>query len=478
MYILIINNNTMFNKIKVFLWVISIFIASYSSLLAAWLNNFEVIISPNTANIWESLDMTIKAVDKNWKIVTNYTWQVILFSDTDPEVELPSSLEAENTYTFKWSDQWYIKFENAVKFKASGNQSIHIYDLDDDTVLWIGEVVINKSNIAVNEDILINSPENNITIWDNFVTITWTTNKNHNINIIVNNGETIKTLSNWDGIFEKYIDNLKTWENIFKAQILDSENNIIGESDDIKIKIETSELLIKNIKIIPNELEVNNAFEVELIANSWLQNASVIINNVITKLEENKAWVYIWKINAPNKAWVYKVDAKITDDLWHTKQGIEITSINVLAAKIEEVIEIPLEVAETVVVEENTGTWEVQDKMEITWLKLIELKTKSILTWDNIESAKSYNIYKKSDNWDLELVDNVTTPKYIIEIKWDTITFDYFAIKALSETWSGNIYEWDLSEATKIKTWPELIILLILTLIIWSMFVFINKRSS
>jgi hypothetical protein len=36
--------------------------------------------------------------------------------------------------------------------------------------------------------------------------------------------------------------------------------------------------------------------------------------------------------------------------------------------------------------------------LKITGLKLVELKSKSILTWDKVDGAKSYNIYKKAEN--------------------------------------------------------------------------------
>ena len=45
------------------------FIASILSIYwtasAAWIDHFEVEFSPNTAKIWEALDLTIIAADKN-----------------------------------------------------------------------------------------------------------------------------------------------------------------------------------------------------------------------------------------------------------------------------------------------------------------------------------------------------------------------------------------------------------------------------
>jgi hypothetical protein len=49
----------------------------------------------------------------------------------------------------------------------------------------------------------------------------------------------------------------------------------------------------------------------------------------------------------------------------------------------------------------------------------------------------------------------------------ENIEYEYFAIKAVAETDEWEVYEWDLSEATKIQTWPEEILLLLLALLLW-----------
>jgi len=57
------------------------------------------------------MDLTIKAVDKNWAPVTDYQGTVLIFSNTNPEASLPIVLK-DSTYTFTESDQWVRKFEN------------------------------------------------------------------------------------------------------------------------------------------------------------------------------------------------------------------------------------------------------------------------------------------------------------------------------------------------------------------------------
>jgi len=48
--------------------------------------------------------MIIEAVDKNNSIVNDYKGMILIFSESDPEAQLPIILQ-ENTYTFKSSDQ-------------------------------------------------------------------------------------------------------------------------------------------------------------------------------------------------------------------------------------------------------------------------------------------------------------------------------------------------------------------------------------
>jgi hypothetical protein len=461
---------------KVFLSIATLSLMSITSVFAWWIDHFEVKLTPENSKIWEALDLEITAVDKNNNTVVDYNWTILIFSESDPEAELPSSLE-ENTYTFKESDQWVIKFENAVKFKTKGKQDIHIYDLNDDTVLWVVETQIEEDEKEVKLDIEILSPENNLVIWENKITVTWSSKKNHSIKIIVNDEQELKTTSNNEGIFEKEIENLEAWENTFKAQILDSESKVVWESKTVTVKIESNLPTLKNIKITPKEVETESSFEVEVIANEGLSEVNVIINEVLSSLKEDERnlGTYTKNIYSPEKAWNYNIDVVLKDELWHEIK--ELAAANLVVKQRE------LAAAK----EEKTSTWETNtwviveedknDKLEITWLKVIELKSKSILSWDKIEKAEWYNVYKKLEDWKLELIEKVTEPK--IEIEWSKgeVKYEFFAIKATAKTSSWELYEWSLSDATKVKTGPEIFILFILSLLIWAIFIFSRRKA-
>ena len=79
-------------------------ISLYGSTLWAWtVQKFDIQANPTTVKVWESVDITIKAMDKDWNLVKNYAWEVLIFSQTDPKAEFPWVL-TENTYKFKTTD--------------------------------------------------------------------------------------------------------------------------------------------------------------------------------------------------------------------------------------------------------------------------------------------------------------------------------------------------------------------------------------
>lgn len=144
-------------------------------------------------------------MDKNGEIVTDYLGDVLVFSESDPEADFPNEL-SENSYTFTKADQGEVKFENAVSFKNKGVQDIYVYDLANDSILGVAEVEISEDTVEQNLEIEILSPENGVTIGANNVTISGTSQKNHQIRITLNDSQDFTTTTNSEGMFEKVIE--------------------------------------------------------------------------------------------------------------------------------------------------------------------------------------------------------------------------------------------------------------------------------
>lgn len=436
---------------------------------AAWIDHFEVTLWSSEAAVNEAIDITIEAVDKNWNTVKDYAWTILILSETDPKAELPNEIK-DNSYTFKESDQWKIKFENALKFKSTWKQELNIYDLSDENVMWIWEVNITGNAVSDSLSISILSPEDWIILWKNELTVSWKTEKNHQVVIKANWKEALKTVSNDMWTFEEKLEWLENWELVLSASVLDADNKEVWVSKEVKVTIDAKNPEYKSIRILPsNTVDSESEISIEVLAEKWLKEVTAIINDTITKLVEWPDWVYIWKTNAPKEAWDYNVDLKLINDMWNQTQKKQASKITVNAADLNSAAE------QTIVT-----VWGVEKKIyKITNLQLTKLKTKSILTWDKIAEAESYNIYKQLDWNKLDLVENIKEPRYEVNIVWDKITYDYFVVEPVVKTESWETIKWELSEATKIQTWPkEILLLLILSMILWFIIMTAKRRKA
>jgi hypothetical protein len=106
------------------------------------------------------------------------------------------------------------------------------------------------------------------------------------------------------------------------------------------------------------------------------------------------------------------------------------------------------------------------------------MKTKSVLSWDKIDKASSYNVYKKNrTTWELELVQNVTEPRIEINISWNIVEYDDFAVKAvISDVKCNNVESSNVSEMTKVQTWPKEIALVLFALLTWAWVLYFKRR--
>lgn len=456
--------------------VFSIFSFSYAS---ASVDRFEVELNFDTAQIWEALDITITAVDRNGETVTNYLWDILVFSESDPGAEFPSVL-SENSYKYIPANEWSVKFENAVIFRRAGTQNIYVYDLNQETVMWLAEVEITDVEVNRNEDIDILSPETGITLWRDNITVSGRTQKNHQINIKVNGTRNISTTSNDDGIFEINVENLNQWENTFQAQILDSSNNVIGESSIVRVQINSIAPEFRNINITPTgEVEAESEINIEVISNTGLRQVNVLINDVITQLSEIRDGRYTWRSFAPSTAWVYPVTVILSNEF-----NIETREENAAELIVREKVELnaaPEE--EDRIIEEIGIRWTPQERasdldLRIRNIRVTELKERSIITWDPVPDAESYNVYKRINERQVELIANVQETRYEIPIVWQELTYEEFAIKALWRTQTGTLVQWDLSDMTKVQTWPTLYFTLLIIAVLLSGGIFFLKSRK
>ena len=493
---------------------------------AGWIDHFKVTVNPEKAWIWEAIDLIIEAVDKDDNTVTDYEWTVLIFSESDREAQFPNALE-DNSYTFKASDEWIRKFENAVKFNNKWTNDIHVYDLDDqtDSLMWLVEIEITDKVEVKKLDISILSPETWLTIWSKSINVSWKTEKNHQVKIVLNWKEEILTTSDVDWIFEKEIENLVDWENIIRAFILDWEDKELWASKEIKISINANLPIFNKLILTPNwdsEIDAGTAIQAEVYASKWLTKVSIILDDWMNDLVEITEWVYKWEFLAPKIAGEYKIDILLKDELGHKlkeenkvtliiKEVTEsawipepvtsepVTSEPVTAEPVEPIIEPILKIKDKCVQWDyswNVYDWKCWTKpvdysapvdLGVKNLRLVKLKTKTVLTWDYLPDASKYEIYKATEGfWKPELIQTVKDPKFTFYMSSDKINFDHFAVKAIwkkvfTDASGQQIIKevnWDLSQAVRIQTGPKEILLVLLALLLWIIaVVFMRKKA-
>ncbi len=219
----------------------------------------------------------------------------------------------------------------------------------------------------------------------------------------------------------------------------------------------------------------------ELVSNTGLREVQVILNDIIIKLTEEKDGIYRGATLAPSDAWEYPIDVVLKDEFAHETQERWVETLIVIPApeltvaqeepKPEEPEIIELEAAEEAPVPENLD-------LTVKNIQVTELKTKSILTWDKLDDAESYNIYKKIEENKIVLLESLQEPRYEIEITGEEIKYEDFAIKAVWKTSSGEVVQWSLSEMTKVKTGPEMYVFMMLIALLLSAGIFFARKNA
>lgn len=472
--------------IKLFKLLLSfIFVFSFNYSYAASIDHFDITLWAEETAIDKAVDMTIEAKDSNGNIVKDYRWTILILSETDPKAEFPKEIK-DNSYSFRDADQWKVKFENSLIFRNMWKQQVNVFDLNNEDISGLAEINVVDEDAEDIIQISIIAPSDWSIVTNNFITLSWKTKKNHQVSITLKSDKTkreIKTQSTAEWMYEKKMENLEDWDYTIIASVINSEWKEAWKTDEIKVTVKTKKPEYNSIKIKPYEIFTEDKIFIDLKASTGLKEVKITIDDNIIELKETKDWVYTWSTTAPKKAWTYDVDIKLVDDIWNEllkKLPKELEVLSLLSPH-------PCDPEdEECVVDEDCDPEIEECRKEITKtkmyiinnLRLTKLKTKSVLSWDPIAEAISYNIYKRLEWNKLVLVDNVKVPTYEVQITWKKMTYDYFVVEPVVLDWSWQTLKWQLSEVTEIQTWPkELLILLFLSFLIWLIILVFKHRK-
>ena len=95
----------------------------------------------------------------------------------------------------------------------------------------------------------------------------------------------------------------------------------------------------------------------------------------------------------------------------------------------------------------------------VSGLKVSKTEDQSVLSWDSIPEALSYNVYKKDASGAYVLIENVKVTSYTIHLAKDAVKYKDFAVKAVCS--DATTESADYAEATRVQTGPAQVIALL-----------------
>ncbi len=110
----------------------------------------------------------------------------------------------------------------------------------------------------------------------------------------------------------------------------------------------------------------------------------------------------------------------------------------------------------------------------VSGLTVTRQQDSSVLTWDAIPEAASYNIYKKSASGEFVLIEAVPTNTYTVHIAAGAVKYEDFTIKAVCADKTESI---KFSPTTKVQTGPAQLFLL-LSLALVAAFAIIRRKRA
>lgn len=110
----------------------------------------------------------------------------------------------------------------------------------------------------------------------------------------------------------------------------------------------------------------------------------------------------------------------------------------------------------------------------VSGLRVLPKKDTSVLYWDSIPEAISYNIYKRNSNGEYVFLQETKNDSYTIYISDNSVRYDEFSVKAICSDGTESL---KFSPSTSVRTGPsEVILLAFISAIIG--FIIVRKRKQ
>lgn len=310
---------------------------------------------PATAQVGQTLNITVGAYDEDGNLATDYTG-LVRFSSSDPNANLP------NDYQFEAEDQGQHTFSLSLSLRTVGTQTVSVTDINKTAVFGESEIEITsgggtgQSNTGQNNTGASGNAEGtdpNVSGDGNFdlftpapgtyssSTLTFSGEAAYGLRVeILDNGRSLGTADvKPDGSFSYKAVNLDEGEHTFHLKPVDSQGNDQTGAKNIEITIDTSAPELNQIKITPEGgVPAGKLFTVTAYSEPNLPQASIIFNNGIFEMTEDPLvdGIYTVSLMSPRERGDYSIDTLLVDELGNEIIANGVATVQVIAAPADE----------------------------------------------------------------------------------------------------------------------------------------------
>lgn len=202
----------------------------------------EVTVTPSTVKVNEFADVTIKALDADGKVVTNYgqnnDGDIMMYLDEygnkqeHPDFVLPWS----GFYFFEPADQGMKIFSKWFTVLKPGTYTLKVTELFNTAIKGEAKVTVVWSGAwPAQSNVKVDSPLDGSTIATDALTIMGTTQlPNTPIAVYLDNGKVQEAISDENANFTIVVRGVSLWAHTLEVKALDLANTVVGTSGPIR----------------------------------------------------------------------------------------------------------------------------------------------------------------------------------------------------------------------------------------------------
>lgn len=295
------------------------------------------LITPESVQVNESFDVTVRILDVDGQKVTDFEGMIFFLVDGDDDAVIPF----ESGYNFQLSDQWEHTFAKWFTFTNAGEVEIFVYqvesELDAAKVILVTE---EKEVIPEEVAVTISSPQNDTSISSSTIDIQWSTKPTTAFDVFLNDEKVLSSQSDESGQLSETIWDLLVWENTIYIEAFDGNNASIGKSEDLRLKYlddvpSFDSLIIKE----GNEVWTDQQITLEAEAEPGLKQvvASIGSLDIVMTEDTSNLRTYTGSTRASEFVGEYFVDISLVNTLGAKYEEEKVANFQTITAKIENI---------------------------------------------------------------------------------------------------------------------------------------------